>query len=426
MRHRAACLSVFLLFHVGGLANAASDEEFLFRDGDTVVMIGDSITEQHLYSNYVEMWTVSRFPAWKMTFRNVGIGGDRSTGGNKRFERDVLSFKPTAMTVDFGMNDGNYQPFSPDAFQTYMNGLQGMAKQAEKAHIRVAWITPSPVERSEKAPTIETYNQTLERFCTGVREVADKNHGLFIDQFHPFIAIQEKARAADPKNRIGGGDEVHPGPPGQALMAWAILKGLHFPTLVASVEMDAGALDSSLKTQNCRVTNVQKKNGILSFEQEDAALPFFPQDAKSILRWAPILDELNQYRLKVTGLSPGRYEIRLGGKKVADYSDRQLAEGVNLAKAALTVGPIADQVKAIWEAVQAKNNYYHDRIFRGVVLVQVHFPDFLDIHLTSDEIEAKRQAAVDERLKQMPQYDAAIQKALTMRPHQVEIVAVEK
>jgi hypothetical protein len=51
MRHRAACLSVFLLFHVGGLANAASDEEFLFRDGDTVVMIGDSINEQHLYSN---------------------------------------------------------------------------------------------------------------------------------------------------------------------------------------------------------------------------------------------------------------------------------------------------------------------------------------------------------------------------------------
>ena len=74
-------------------------------------MIGDSITEQHLYSNYVEMWTVTRFPAWKLTFRNVGIGGDRSTGGNSRFKRDVLAHKPTAMTVDFGMNDGGYRPF---------------------------------------------------------------------------------------------------------------------------------------------------------------------------------------------------------------------------------------------------------------------------------------------------------------------------
>ena len=73
------------------------------------MMIGDSITEQHLYSNYVEMWTVTRFPSWKLTFRNVGIGGDTSGGGNARFGRDVLTHKPTAMTVDFGMNDGRYR-----------------------------------------------------------------------------------------------------------------------------------------------------------------------------------------------------------------------------------------------------------------------------------------------------------------------------
>src|SRR2546425_5590714 len=117
-------------------AASARAEEFFFKNGDVVVMIGDSITEQHLYSNYVEMWTVSRFPSWKLTFRNVGIGGDRSVGGDHRFQRDVVSFKPTAMTVDFGMNDGNYEPFSPVAFQAYMKGLQGMADQAQAAKIR--------------------------------------------------------------------------------------------------------------------------------------------------------------------------------------------------------------------------------------------------------------------------------------------------
>ena len=54
--------------------------DFFLKDGDTVLMIGDSITEQHLYSNYVEMWTVTRVPAWKLTFRNTGIGGDTSGG----------------------------------------------------------------------------------------------------------------------------------------------------------------------------------------------------------------------------------------------------------------------------------------------------------------------------------------------------------
>lgn len=196
------------------LFSAVAAEDFFFRDGDRVVIIGDSITEQHLYSNYVEMWTVSRFPKWNITFRNAGIGGDRSTGGNNRFQRDVLTYKPTAMTVDFGMNDGGYRAFDEQGFKTYMGGLQGMADQAQAAKIRVAWITPSPVEKAEEGPAIEGYNQTLERYSAGVKQIAEKNSGLFVDQFHPFVEAIDKARDADPKNRIGGGDPVHPGGPG--------------------------------------------------------------------------------------------------------------------------------------------------------------------------------------------------------------------
>src|SRR5439155_15903508 len=120
-RNRWACLIILALTAVQAIQSARA-EEFFFKDGDVVVMIGDSITEQHLYSNYVEMWTVSRFPSWKLTFRNVGIGGDRSTGGNERFKRDVLPYKATALTVDFGMNDGGYQPFNEPRFQNYLRG----------------------------------------------------------------------------------------------------------------------------------------------------------------------------------------------------------------------------------------------------------------------------------------------------------------
>ena len=143
-------------------AVSASAADFFFKDGDTVVMIGDSITEQHLYSNYVEMWTVTRFPKWKLTFRNVGIGGDTSGGGNSRFARDVLIHKPTAMTVDFGMNDGRYRPFEEGTFKPYMDGLQGMAKQATGANLRTAWVTPQPLDDAAQGPTALTgYNQTL-------------------------------------------------------------------------------------------------------------------------------------------------------------------------------------------------------------------------------------------------------------------------
>ncbi|HEU4751914.1 MAG TPA: SGNH/GDSL hydrolase family protein, partial [Armatimonadota bacterium] len=223
------------------LAADAPAGAFFFRDGDRVVMIGDSITEQHLHSNYVEVFTLSRFPQWKLAFRNAGIGGDTSTGGNARTERDVLSFQPTAVTITFGMNDAGYRyPPDPARLEAYRKGLQGMLDQLKTKNVRVAVLSSSPVEKKEDGPALEGYNQTLEIFAAAAKEVAQQNGALFADQFHPHLATLQKARDADPKNRINGGDAVHPGPSGQILMAWAILKGLHAPALVSSAEIDGG------------------------------------------------------------------------------------------------------------------------------------------------------------------------------------------
>ncbi len=393
----------------------AAADEYFFKDGDVVVMIGDSITEQHLYSNYVEMWVVTRRPAWMLTFRNTGIGGDRSTGGNGRFKRDVLAFKPTAMTVDFGMNDGGYGGFNENTFKTYVGGLQGMAEQAKAAGIRAAWVTPQPLDNADPGPTALTaYNVTLEKFCEGVKATAEKNGGLYVDQFHPYLAALDKARGAGPKyDRITAGDAVHPGPPGQALMAASILKGLAFPRLVSTAVIDAAAGAG----QQCTITEVVRgADGGIAFTRVDAALPFFPSEAAPILKWAPILEELNDYGLKVAGLKPGRYEVRVGGKKIAEHAAEELAKGVNLAAAALAEGPIADQVKAVKAAVEAKNRFHHDRLFRGIHLTAV--PEWL----AGPETEAKKKAVVEERLAKLSDLDAAVRKTLEMKPLRWELV----
>jgi lysophospholipase L1-like esterase len=412
-----------LLVALVAAAPAARADEFFFKDGDRVVMIGDSITEQHLYSNYVELWTITRFPSWNITFRNVGISGDRSTGGNSRFKRDVLMNKPTAMTVDFGMNDGGYRPFDEPGFKTYMGGLQGMADQAKAAGVRVAWVTPQPLDTGEQGPTALTgYNLTLEKYSAGVKAIADKSGGLFVDQFHPYEIVLDKARAAGTKyDRITGGDAVHPGGPGQALMAAAILKGLNFPGKVSGVEIDLAAMED-IKAVNCKVSDLKMEGDSVRFQRLDGALPFFPDEARAILKWSPVMEELNGYTLKIAGLKEKKYEVRLGGKKVAEHSGADLAKGVELGSAALSAGPVSDQVKAVRTAVEGKNRYYHDRIFRGVVLSSATIPDWLGIQLTPGQIETRRKAAIAERMAKLPELDAAIHNALTMKPHLVEIV----
>jgi hypothetical protein len=73
-------------------------------------------------------------------------------------------------------------------------------------------------------------------------------------------------------------------------------------------------------------------------------------------------------------------------------------------------------------AVKAKNQYYHDQVFRGVVLAQVSIPDFLSVKLEPAEIEAKRQSAMSERMAKLPELDAAIKQALAPRSHRVEVL----
>lgn len=401
--------------------SAVYAEDFFFKDGDRVVMIGDSITEQHLYSNYVEMWTVTRFPKWKITFRNVGIGGDRSVGGNSRFARDVLLHKPTAMTVDFGMNDGSYREFSDQTFKPYMDGLQGMADQATAANIRTAWVTPQPLDNDEQGKTALTgYNQTLEKFSEGVRAISEKNSGKFVDQFHPYLQVLDAARSkADKYNRITAGDAVHPGPPGQALMAASILKGMNFPSLVAAVEIDAKQ-NKVVSQENCSVEGLQATATSVKFKKLDKALPFFPEDASSILPWTPILDELNDYKIQVTGLAPGKYKVRIDSVDVAELSAESLGAGVDIAAEVLKSGPIADQAKKVKEAVENKNRYHHDQIFRGIVLTGV--PEWIYSVVPREQLEEKKNALVNERLEKVAQLDVEVAESLKMQPHQFEIV----
>lgn len=418
-------LAAFLLIQP---AAGGDKKDFFFKDGDTIVMMGDSITEQRLYSNYVEMWATTRFPDRKFIFRNVGIGGDRSTGGNSRFKRDVLAHHATALTVDFGMNDGGYAAFSEKTFGPYMKGLQGIADQARAAKIRVAWVTPQPVEH-KPGDKAEIYNDTLEKFSEGVQDTAKKNDGLFVDQFHPYWNVVTKARAAGEKGRITGGDAVHPGPAGQAIMASAILKGLGFPRLVSSADLYLPEAKGVDKVEHCKVDEQMAKGDAgaifeYKFRRLDMALPFFPQDAKGILKYAPLLEEMNHYGLKVHGLKAGRFEILIDGKKIGEYSAEDLGKGVNLAADVLATGPIADQVNLVVKAIKAKTDYFHDQVFRGVLLTDAKNPAFKDVD--PKDIPARRQALYEERMKKMPALDAAVREALTPQSHLFEIRLIEK
>ena len=60
---KLACL-LFIVLVQGPDARAG---DFLIHDGDRVVFLGDSITEQKLYTTYIEAYALTRHPDWSLT-----------------------------------------------------------------------------------------------------------------------------------------------------------------------------------------------------------------------------------------------------------------------------------------------------------------------------------------------------------------------
>src|SRR3954468_17845365 len=106
MRHLPALKSLlFALAVTLGSTPAARAAEFPLKEGDIWVMAGDSITAQHLHSNYFEAFCYARYPKTKFAFRNSGVGGHTIPSTLARFEYDIAAWKPTVVSVELGMND---------------------------------------------------------------------------------------------------------------------------------------------------------------------------------------------------------------------------------------------------------------------------------------------------------------------------------
>ena len=79
----------------------AARADFLLRANDRVVFFGDSITEERNYTRPFQDYVYARYLERHIRFFNAGWSGDQLGGGLNRLQRDVLSRKPSVVTVCF-------------------------------------------------------------------------------------------------------------------------------------------------------------------------------------------------------------------------------------------------------------------------------------------------------------------------------------
>jgi len=340
------CLLLVFIAEISLAQAPSSTSAFLLKDGDRVVFYGDSITEQRLYTSFIEEYTLTRFPDRKIEFFNSGVGGDKVSGGwagpiDLRLSRDVFAYQPTVITIMLGMNDGYYRPYDDGIFRTYADGYRHIVDsiQQKLRSTAVFLLKPSPHDDVTRAGEFDPdYNATMSRFGDFLATLAVEKHALTADLNTPVVAALTKAKADNVVfSTTLMQDRVHPGSGVHWLMAEAVLKAWHAPAVVTAVSLDASKATVTAST-NAAVTDIHKTKSVLSWMQQDRALPLPlppPQTDPFIAEVEKVSDldqALNRQTLQITGLSAGNYSLTIDESKIGEFTAEQLAAGVDLAR----------------------------------------------------------------------------------------------
>ena len=317
---------------------------FYLHNDDTVVMYGDSITEQNYYNQWVELYTVTRFPKMRVHFFGGGVGGDRVTGGgggpiDVRLARDVFAEKPTVVTIMLGMNDGSHRPQTPEIETAYTNGyehiLDSIREHAPSA--RITLLGPSPFDDVTAPPEFPGgYNASMVQLAEVDQKLAQKHDATFVNLNPPVVAALEKAQALDPQvAKLLIPDRVHPDPLAHWVMAEALLKGWNAPALVSAVTIDAKG-GHAVRAENATVSDWQEDGSTLRWTEKENGLPLplIKDNATMalLLKLTDIEQQLNQEPLRVTGLAAGQYTLSIDGRSTGTFAAEDLERGINLAE----------------------------------------------------------------------------------------------
>ena len=324
------------------------------KSGDRIVFLGDSITALGAgpegYVSLAASAITLRCPGIDVNYLvNAGLPGDTAPGGLKRLQADVLSQKPTLVTICFGMNDARVAPYDDQTYTTYMAGMSNLVATLKAVHVRAALITSSPVDPERAKGWFKTEadaracNLMLAHMAEGLKALAARENLAFCDVFTPMLDIQERAKKVDPAFTLAP-DGIHPNALGNALMARGILKGLLVTNAPASLVIEAA--NGAFLADQCEVSNLLVTADVVSFTRTDLAFPvFFPAKAEGHAPYVSLPEEVNPYRFTVKGLKPDcNWRLNVNGTNVGTFTSVQLAAGTNLT---LLAGPWRDLAEKV-------------------------------------------------------------------------------
>ena len=332
------------------------------KQGDVVAVCGDSITEQKLYSVYIENYLLLCKPKQEIRVAQFGWSGEHAPGFLGRMKNDVLWLEPTVATTCYGMNDGGYSPMDEAKAKRYRDATRAIVKTFKAAGVRTIIVgSPGAVDTDffrRGTGGAEMYNKTLSELRDIARQVAEEEGVVFANVFDAMYTAMPKAKATlGSQYHVCGPDGFHPAPNGHLIMAYAFLKAMGCDGNIGTITFDA-------KSGKAEATDGHKvlSSDSASVEVESSRYPFCffgnetsPDGTQSIVPFIPFNEELNRYTLVVKNANAPRVKVTWGSAS-KEFTAEELAKGINLA-AEFMENPFSEPFRRVEQAVRQQQNY---------------------------------------------------------------------
>ena len=333
---------------------------FELRDGDRVVLIGDTFIEREQSYGYVEYILTTHYPDRNISFRNLGWSADTPVGvsragfdppekGFDRITEQLEAYKPTVAFLFYGMASSFDGAEGLPRFKSEINRLMDAIEKSGGTN-KVRFVIVSPIKHEKLPPPLPDptkHNEQLGAYTKALEEIANERKSYFVN----LLTLLDNSRYPPPIEPLTD-NGIHLTAYGYRRAAEALAQGLGWEshTWRLGIVRSGGIREG---TYGVQVLEVKKDTNYVAFTTINQQLeppPWLDNEKPKILATP-------ENRVQIIGLAPGKFDWKIDGKVIRILTDRNLA-GFGMA---ITEGPQFDQAELLRQTIIKKNELFFHR-----------------------------------------------------------------
>lgn len=317
---------------------------FQFRSNDCVAFVGGRTMVADAQYGYLETLLVRHYSGKKIRFVNLAWEGDTVFRQDRPMNfgdlpRHLKEQRVTAAILSFGLIESLR---GEKGLAEFVRAYDRLLEELSLVTSRLVLLSPHRRERRGPLlpdPTAE--NENLSLYAAAIADLADRRRLAFVDLFR----VRTSEARGDEATFLTD-DGLHLSAYGHWRAAYEIERALGLPQPDWTVEINVASRKS--EATGTTLSKVEITGSSVRFQAFDALLPgpVFRRDETNLSIW-------EKRSLKITGLAPGRYVLKIDGRPLYEKGHIFWEKGWSL-----THGPEFDQANALQETIRQKNSEF--------------------------------------------------------------------